>query len=336
VDAAKHERLARFARERGVEAVWIRRRANIAWLTDGADVHCDLGSELGVASVLWTARGATVLTNTIEAARLRDEEPFQGFSFDVADWFHAAKTPELEHVSDWPDDALIELRAPLTDLELARVRALGRETGTCLEATLRDVRRGASELDVAAALGAALRRRGIRAPVLLVAADGRIARYRHPIPTQVRLERVLMAAVCAERHGLIVSATRLVHFGALDADLRRRHDAVCAVDVALHGATVPGARYGDVLRRGIDAYAASGFADEWTKHHQGGPMGYALRDFCATPGEPRAVVERQIVGWNPSITGTKSEDSILSGGEVLTRGDGSWPVRGDRPDILVR
>lgn len=336
MDAAKHERLARCARERGVEAIWIRRRANIAWLTDGADVHCDLASELGVASVLWTARGAVVLTNTIEAARLRDEEPFAGFEFEVADWWRNAGPPAIEHVSDWPEDVLAGLRAPLTDLELLRVRALGRETGECLEATMRDVRRGASELDVAAELGAALRSRGIRAPVLLVAADGRIARYRHPIPTRARLERVLMAAVCAERHGLIVSATRLVHFGALDADLRRRHDAVCDVDVALHAATVPGARWGDVLGRAIDVYAATGFADEWTKHHQGGPMGYALRDFCVAPDEPRAVLERQIVGWNPSITGTKSEDAILPGGEVLTRGAGDWPMREGRPDILVR
>jgi len=41
------------------------------------------------------------------------------------------------------------------------------------------------------------------------------------------------------------------------------------------------------------------------------------------------------VGWNPSITGTKSEDTILSSGEVIT-GMKNWPVCGSRPDILCR
>jgi antitoxin VapB len=170
---------------------------------------------------------------------------------------------------------------------------------------------------------------------MLVAADDRIARFRHPIPTARRIERTVMAAVCAQRRGLTVSITRLVRFGGIDDDLRRRHDAVCAVDAALHDATRPGARWCDALRAATDAYAAAGYADEWKLHHQGGPMGYELRDFTATPTETRRVQPDQLVGWNPSITGTKSEDTILSGGEILTAMD-DWPACGERPDILVR
>jgi len=68
---------------------------------------------------------------------------------------------------------------------------------------------------------------------------------------------------------------------------------------------------------------------------RGGPMGYEGRDFKATPTETREVVEDQAVGWNPSIAGTKSEDTILSSGEVLTLTK-DWPLRGGRPDILTR
>ena len=64
-------------------------------------------------------------------------------------------------------------------------------------------------------------------------------------------------------------------------------------------------------------------------------MGYAARDFLVTPRETRRVVERQLLGWNPSITGTKSEDTLLSDGEVLTR-TGAWPELDGRPDILIR
>jgi hypothetical protein len=47
-----------------------------------------------------------------------------------------------------------------------------------------------------------------------------------------------------------------------------------------------------------------------------------------------------MVGWNPSITGTKSEDTILTRAagrapEILTAMT-DWPMLGQRPDILVR
>jgi Xaa-Pro aminopeptidase len=335
VESAKRERLLALCRERGADGVWIRRRANVAWAADGADVHCDLSSELGVASILWTPERCTLRTDTIEAQRLTAEEPFAGCEVRAVDWWQRTEPPAGRWLCDWPDDVLQPLRAPLTDAEIARVRALGRDAAECLEGALRGVRRGDSEHEVAASIAGALRRRGVHAIVLLVAADGRIARFRHPIPTAARVERVLMAAICAQRYGLIVSATRLVHFGPVGADLRRRHDAVCAVDTALHDATRPGACWCDLLQRAIDTYSARGYPDAWREHHQGGPMGYAARDFKATPDERRVVLERQLVGWNPSIAGTKSEDTILSDGEVVTRGDGAWPLCGSRPDILV-
>jgi hypothetical protein len=351
-----HERLARYCAEHRVDGVWLRRRANIAWVADGADVHCDLFSELGVASILWTPSSRIVLTDDIEAARLAAEEFGSGWDVRSARWFEPPPEPSGRLATDWPVDAIAPLRFSLSAREVERVRALGREAAEAMQTVMHGVARGASEHEVAADLGASLRRRGILLPVCLVAADERIARFRHPIPTDKRVERVLMAAICAQRQGLIVSLTRLVHFGALDADLRRRHDAVVRVDAALHAATIVGAGFGDVLAAGLRVYAETGFADEWTKHHQGGPMGYAARDFKATPGEARVVEASQLVGWNPSITGTKSEDTILAGptsssthsgpasAELLTRMS-DWPdcnaagsdaASAERPDILVR
>ena len=144
-----------------------------------------------------------------------------------------------------------------------------------------------------------------------------------------------MVALCPREHGLMVAMTRLAHFGKLPPELRRRHDAVCRVDAALHAATAVGRRWCDILGAGIDAYRAEGFGQEWKLHHQGGPVGYEGREFKATPTEVRKVVENQLVGWNPSIAGTKSEDTILSSGELLT-GMRGWPSCGGRPDILIR
>jgi len=148
-----------------------------------------------------------------------------------------------------------------------------------------------------------------------------------------------MLVVCAQRHGLIVAMTRLVQFGRVPAALARKHAAVCAVDEALIVATRTGAAWRDVLAAGVRAYRDLGFADEWKLHHQGGPMGYEPRDFCVTPTTRGVVPANQMVGWNPSITGTKSEDTILAragrAAEILTA-TSDWPTLGSRPAILER
>jgi Xaa-Pro aminopeptidase len=331
----KDRRLLELCRARGVEGVHVRRRSNFAWLTDGADVHVDSSSQIGIASILWTPERKVVLTSNIEAARLRAEELGSEWEVSESKWFEPAAAPEGNFASDWPEDVLVDLRAPLTDPELARARELGRDVAEVFGLLMHDVHPGWSELEAEGRLRQRLLAREIDAPVVLIAADDRIARFRHPIPTARRFERTLMAVLCARRRGLIVAITRLVHFGELSAELRRKHEAVCAVDAALHAASSPGTRWCDALAVARRTYEAAGFPDEWQLHHQGGPMGYEPRDYLATPLETRTIRERQLIGWNPSITGTKSEDTILSDGEVLTAVP-DWPMLGSRPDILRR
>ncbi len=331
----KDRRLADFCARRNLDGVWLRRRANVAWLTEGADVHVLDSSELGVASILWTPAKKQVLTDSIEAPRMRAEEFGSEWELVERPWYEPFRPPTGNFASDWPDDSIAELRFSLVPLEVERVRELGRECAEQMRALLHTVQRGATELEVGAALGARLLRRGIRSPVILIAADERIARFRHPIPTAKKVERTLMTVLCAERRGLIVCMTRLVHFGELSTELAKKHAAVVAVDNALHRATRPGAIWGDVFAEAQRVYRETGFADEWKLHHQGGPMGYQARDFCVAPGDRRSVVANQLVGWNPSISGTKSEDTILSSGEVLTAMS-DWPTLDGRPDILRR
>ena len=63
-------------------------------------------------------------------------------------------------------------------------------------------------------------------------------------------------------------------------------------------------------------------------HHQGGAAGYEPREYLGTPSAQDVVAAGQVFAWNPSITGVKSEDSILvgtGGNEVLTEIP-SWPT----------
>src|ERR687894_1796352 len=60
--------------EHGVGAFLLSSPANFAWYTGGADNRVDHGDPVGVASVLVTTDDAYVLTNNIEAPRMREEQ----------------------------------------------------------------------------------------------------------------------------------------------------------------------------------------------------------------------------------------------------------------------
>lgn len=327
------DRLLAWLGEQGREGAVITRRCNIAWLS-GADTHVDGSSPTAICQLRVSPRECVVVSDCIEYPRLRDEEFDAGWRFATRDWFEAGPSVPEGWACDEPADFCQPLRASLSAPEIETVRALGRDCADVMQHAMRSVRRGLSEHELAGRIVGDLRARGIFTPVMLVAADERLRSYRHPIPTHHKIDRVVMAAICAQRHGLIVSITRVVHFGAVSEDLRRRHQACCAVNKAYLDATRPGTSWGDILHKGIETYAAHGYEGEWKLHHQGGPMGYTARDFVATPGETRTVQEHQLVGWNPTVTGTKCEDTILSTGEVLT-GMNDWPMKGGQADILV-
>lgn len=336
-------RLAGWCAKNNYDGIVIRRRSNASWITSGADLGIVDHSDLAFATLLWTPRRKVIFTTNIEAPRFRGEEHIEGWEVMQSDWWGPAlKLPDGRFATDFPDDPLADLRASLTPTEVRRARELCRDTAEALEEVmLRELSPGMSEHRLAGLISSRLRDRGIGAPVILIASDDRIKKYRHPIATGKKIDRIAMGVTCARRHGLIACATRLVSFSPLDADLKRRHDAVCSVEHAYHGATRPGVRWCDALATAIDAYRAAGFADEWRLHHQGGPMGYECRDYVATPTETRSAQPRQLVGWNPTITGTKLEDTILTGAGPADAAENLtvtnlWPRTNGHADIVVR
>src|ERR671918_3059160 len=61
----------------GVGALLLSTPANFAWYTGGADNRVDYGDRVGVASVLITTDDAYILTNNIEAPRMREEQSLE-------------------------------------------------------------------------------------------------------------------------------------------------------------------------------------------------------------------------------------------------------------------
>jgi Xaa-Pro aminopeptidase len=327
---------------RSLDGILVKRNANFAWLSGGACGYVNTATDFAAANLLVTRDAAYVLTNNIEAPRLEEEERLVdlGFRPMIAPWHQSNVAAEelLGRLRLGADDAqdgavdvsadLARLHLSLVPVEVARFRELGRLCAAAMNEAIRGVRLGMTEFEIAGLLSQATLSRGALPIVNLIATDERIYRFRHPLPTGKTLTRYAMLVLCGRRHGLVASVTRLVHFGPLPDDVRRKAEACARVDATFLAHTRPGARLGDVFGAAVDAYAAEGYPGEWQLHHQGGPASYEPRDFVATPDSTEVVRENQVYAWNPSITGVKSEDTILvgaSGNEVLTAIDG-WPL----------
>jgi Xaa-Pro aminopeptidase len=344
----KHQKLVDCLTDSGIDAVILTQRHNFAWYTAGALNHVSAGSATGVTSLYISRDRVLAVTNNIEQPRIVDEE-LNELSIDTVafDWHDStaaasmwreligqqrvacdvAPCAGLDQIQPL-DSKFDRLRWTMLPSEINRYRQLGQEVATALESSCREARVGMSEHELASRVVAKLLARGIRCPVVLVAADDRVARYRHPIPTDRRFERYGMAVAGAERAGLIISNSRLFHFGPVPEDLRQRHKAVCQVDAAMISATRPGQSFGQVIQAAQQAYADAGFADEWRHHHQGGLTGYLGREVKPGPDDTNVVESNQVFAWNPTIAGVKSEDTILVGdqsNEILSY-TGDWPT----------
>ncbi len=337
----KQDRIKALLAEGHLDALLLQRVSSFAWATCGAASYINSATTGGAASLLVTPSGRYLVTANIEATRLEQEEKLveQGWEFRVAPW-HAANdavaqlTRGLKLGADgsYPgatdvSSEVTHLRANLMPEEGERFRALGRLCAEAMDSAARAVRPGQTEHQIAGVLSHEAQRRGAQPIVNLIATDERIFKFRHPLPTDKKLERYAMLVLCGRKWGLVCSITRFVHFGLVPDDVRRRAKATAQIDATFIAATRPGQSFGQVFDRATAAYAKAGFSDEWQLHHQGGLAGYEPREIVATPGSPHVVAVGQAYAWNPSITGAKSEDTILvgeKGNEVLTTISG-WP-----------
>jgi Xaa-Pro dipeptidase len=323
------------------DGVLFRSQASFAWVTAGGRSHVSIGEEGGIASVLVTPSEAFVITTNIERPRLLEEE-LQGLPYEVLAYpWHSpdelvaiVEKASRAVVADLPlgpfpaaGASLAELRYTLLAPEVGRYRALGRDAADALESAARAAEPGMTELEISGLLASECRARDILPLVDLVGADDRIDRYRHPIPTDRRAQRTVMLAVTGRRHGLHASLTRFVSFGPVEPDRMARAPSTARVDARYLNGSRPGASLAGVFAEGVAQYAGEGYAGEEERHHQGGLTGYSGREIFATATARHVLTENQALAWNPSITGTKSEDTVLVRAgfpEILTR-SGEWP-----------
>ena len=331
----KTERLQQMLEGEKLGGVLLNAQHNFAWLTGGGSNGIDLSRENGAASLLVRTDGKRfVLASNIEMSRMLAEE-ISANDFEPVEYrwqdekasgsFVVNKAKVLlsgEIAMDYAIESRIaSCRYQLTSDEIDRYRSLGHDAGTAVQRVIDKLMPGETELEIAEKMRHGLASDGMTSVVTLVAADERISQYRHPIPTANRWNKTLLLVTCAKRKGLIASLSRIICLGEVPDELKRKTDAAAYVNACLTGATLPGATGAELYMAAANAYAEKGFADEIDRHHQGGAAGYKTREWVAHPQSNETVQMDQAFAWNPSIIGTKVEETcitIANGVEVIT------------------
>ncbi|MHA1271598.1 MAG: M24 family metallopeptidase [Candidatus Helarchaeota archaeon] len=359
----KEKKLIKFLNSHDLNGIILSKQQNFSWITCGGDNHVVSSSDLGVATIMITPTDRIMICKNNEKNRLIEEE-LKNLGFKVIDfpWYGNLESELKKIINDGNDrfgsdtifhslrtkyieNDLMELRLVLIGDEINRAKKLGQEISNEFEFTCKSIQSGMTELEISAIISSNLLKIGIYPAVLLIAVDERIFKYRHPIPTKKKLKNYAMLVIVGKRNGIHIAMTRFIHFGKISTELKNKLHAIGYIDAGLINNSRIGSISGDVIKQVIYDYKKVGFENEWKLHHQGGAIAYNPREYIANMDSKYKILENSMMAWNPSITGVKSEDTILiqkGKNTILTQTD-DWPLleinynntKYFRPDILI-
>ena len=336
----KHARVRSFLAASGADALLLQDPADIAWFTAGADTaRCTVE---GCQTSLFVTEDARLFaTNAVDSAQLFEREAFGlGFQLKQREWFqpHDALVEDLCRARKVVSDTgvlgtrnvakkIVQLRCPLTDLEVDRIRRLSKVVVHAVETSAGHIRRGVSEASVAGELSHRLIRRTITPVRIQVCADGRNIRYRHWSYGEDPIEAYATVSCVAKRWGLHVAVSRTVCLNRVPEELWAAHQKV----VMMHATGIYFSRTGQALqnvwskvRRIYDKF---GMPTEWQLADQAEIIGYRAMEHQLTPDSEYVLQAPTAVHWHPGVNAALAGDTILvmpGGCEIVTRSV-VWP-----------
>ena len=337
----ERERLDAMLDHHDAASAWFATPPAFGWLS-GGDNAVSVAAETGVAAIGYDGIGFTLVANNIDVDRIREEELVVDADVHAFDWYESDLATTITGLADTPgiaDFAVPGLEqvsvpsrsVPLSRSERERYAVLCQDAAEVVERVARTITPVTTQRSAAAKLASGLRKRGVTPLVVLTGGEERSQRFRHFTPKAEPLEGYGTFTVVGRRNGLHACLTRTVAFDP-PAWLEQRHAATARVAATALAATLRVGREGgaahDVFAAIEDAYAAVGFEDEWRSHHQGGATGYAGREWFARPDADCPVVMPKAYAWNPTIRGTKVEDTAIvsDDGINLLSTTEEWPT----------
>ena len=330
--------------EKGWDAVYISKSEHFAWITAGGDNIVTRYVEGGVCAIVVTQTDRYFICNNIETRRMLVEEKLGelGFQERSCFWFENKTAEFISEIigggklaADIPmpgaDDCnavLLEREKVLCDNEIARYLKMGEIFSNVIESFIPTIKPGDTEIKIDGGLGAAMWEAGLEPVLLLIATDHRIYDYRHAIPSAKKLEKMLMISCNARYKGLITKITRTAYFGDLPKELEEQHAKTVHIENVMVDATRPGVDDVEIFELSKKLYAEAGCPEMWKVHHQGGPQSYTNGFYLMNQDVHGVVRLNEVYGYNPSITGTKTEDAaiITEDGPIFATYPVTFPV----------
>jgi len=336
------KKLRTWLKQQEYDGIILSRRDNYAWLTAGRENHVLESTDIGVAPLIITSDRTDIFADSSDAARIADEQNFSGGNVIMVPWYVSMEqaltggAAGQRIVSDTGigntpnvQPELVSLRMQLSKDELEEYRILGQQCARLVESVCRSAIPGQTEMELAAGLKYLCLEQGIHPDCVLVGSDERIIKYRHSMPTEKKLENSLMIVLGAQRSGLNISLTRMVYFQKVPKDIREKYRKVQQIFAAMQTGMKAGTAYHEYFAFVRRLFEAAGYPEEWKFHHQGGPTGYACREFTVSPQSSGEIRLNQAYAWNPTISGVKCEETTFlsrDGIETFT-GTDNWPRR---------
>lgn len=313
------------------------------WATAGGDNTVLMTNEVGIAELLVTADGAWILTDEIEAERLKIEQDVPGFEWHTRPWtdqnnltvFIRAQSGGGKILCDRPDQGEVALdtllqqqRVALTMPEQSRYKKIGLLASQAMTEVLSQAKANWTELELAGAAAECLWARGLQPALILAAGTARLTRYRHPIATKERLATAAMLVFCARGFGLYANLTRFINFATPNSEAIRQQQRVYEVEAIVLAASQANTPLREIYTLLSETYARIGKLNGIREHHQGGLTGYLAREAIAQPSSQFSLKAHSAVAWNPSLAGAKVEDTFLitaDGSLENLTFDRAWP-----------
>lgn len=358
----KEGRLLELLYERNLDAVIIGRQSNFAWLSAGGRNYVLAASDYGTAYVVITRDRKILVANTMDGQRILDEELANSdYELIVLKWFEdSLESAVSKLVSGWKaisdvpipnatfaPELVSALHYPLTKSEINRYREAAESAEQIIDTVARKVTPGMSEQMVETMLREEYARNGFLDTVILIGADDRISKYRHPTPTDNVIRNTLLLAPSPRREGLFMPISRMVFFGnRVPDELRRKYDTLLQIEGCVMEACKPGETFSRINELEKKLYRDSFYPDEWQYHFMGGLTGYYPNDPTRYKDPGTTILPYQTFNWYLTITGAKVEEILLTteNGNELLSVRGIWPCRSIEtdtcsyklPDILLR
>ena len=341
----KERRVREFLDRSGYEAMVIGRQDNFAWYTCGGNNRVVTTSENGFAYLVITKDHIYCIAHVMDGPRVFNDE-LQGLDIEPVflKWYEeswAGKATQLTRglktISDIPVEGAVlaaseiyKLHYPLTEKEVQKLRWIGAKTEEIIRKVADEVMPGMTEHEIEAMFLYEYGKINATPEVLLIGSDERIAAYRHPNPSDKKVQKLVLLHPGLRKWGLHANVTRMLYFGdTLPDDVKNKYETVNMLQAQAISMCIPGERFHKILDVRKDLLEAAGFGDEWEKHFPGGITGYLLCDASVCGKNDTEVVLNQAYDWFITITGVKAEELSINtakGTEVVSVA-GGWPVR---------